>query len=232
MPNTATTLVGFEQQTDWIQPSNTGDTGGGSTKPNGTFVMTSATLEIPAVAAVPSSPATFSAQGNYPYNNGYWYRVIPGAWDAMTYFCYQLQFMLPTAADLAASQAIEFELQQNVGGHIYNMAWQADIAGTKVWRTFDYNTSQWIATNIPVSITPGEWNAIEAVFLRGEAGTMTHVSLSLNGITHPVNITKTATPRVESDYVHCAFQLDSGSTAAPYTCKVQGVNIVMMPSGS
>lgn len=231
MANTATTLVGLEQQTDWIQPSNTGDTGGGSTKPNGTFIMTPATLEIPAVAAIPASSATFSAQGNYPYNNGYWYRVIPGAWDAMTYFCYQLQFMLPTDADLAASQAVEFELQQNIGSHIYNMAWQADIAGTKLWRTFDYNVSQWIATAIPVSITPGEWNVIEAVYLRGTDSTLTHVSLTINGVHYPVNITKAATPKVESDYVHCAFQLDSGSPAVPYTCKVQGVSVVMMPTG-
>ena len=232
MPNTATTLVGFEHQSDWIQPSNTGDTGGGSAKPNGTFLMTPATFATPAIAAVPAAPATFSAQGNYAYNNGYWYRVIPGAWDAMTYFCYQLQFMLPTAADLAASQAVEFELQQNVGSHIYNMAWQADIAGTKLWRTFDYNVSQWIPTNIPVSIAPGEWNVVEAIFLRGQAGTLTHVSLSLNGVVYPVNVTRPATAKVQSDYLHCAFQLDSGSTPTPYTCKVQGVNVSMMPSGT
>lgn len=232
MPNTATTLVGLELQTDWIQPGNVGDTGGGSTILNGTFLMTPATLEIPAAAAVPAAPAIFSAQGNYPYNNGYWYCVIPGAWDAMTYFRYQLQFMLPTAADLAASEAVEFELQQNVGSHIYNMAWQADIAGTKVWRTFDYNLSEWVPTSIPVSIVPGQWNVIEAVYLRGADGSLTHISLSINGVIYPVNITKTATPKVESDYVHCAFQLDSGSPAVPYTCHVQGVNVAMMPTGS
>ena len=232
MPNTATTLAGFEQQSDWIQAGNTGDTGGGSAKPNGTFRMKPSTVEIPATAAVPAAPAMFSAEGKYPYNNGYWYRVIPGAWNAMTYFCYQVQFMLPTAADLQACQAVEFELQQNVGGHIYNMAWQADIKGCGAWRTFDYNTSQWIQTSIPASLTAGEWMAVEAVYLRGADCTLTHVSLSVDGVVHPVNIRKAGTPKVESDYVHCAFQLDSGSTPVPYVCHVQGVNVVMMPTGS
>ncbi len=36
----------------------------------------------------------------------------------------------------------------------------------------------------------------------------------------------------ESDYLPSAFQLDSGSTPIPYTCKVQGVNVSMMPSGT
>ena len=231
MPNTATTLAGFEQHSDWIQASNTGDTGGGSAKPNGTFMMKPATLEIPATAAVPAAPAMFSAEGKYPYNNGYWYIVIPGAWNAMTYFCYEVQFMLPTMADLDACRAVEFELQQNVGGHIYKMAWQAYIKGTGVWRTFDYNTSQWVPTVIPVSITAGEWTAMEAVYLRGEDCNLTHVSLSVNGTRHPVNITKAATAKVQGDYVHCAFQLDSGSTPVPYVCHVQGVNVMMMPTG-
>lgn len=232
MPNSAITLAGFEHQGDRVQAGNTGDTGGGSSKVNGTFVMKPATFDIPATAAVPAAPAMFTAEGKYPYNNGYWYRAIPGEWNAMTYFCYQLQFMLPTAADLEACQAVEFELQQNVGGQIYNMAWQADIKGSGAWRTFDYNTSKWVMTSIPVGITAGEWTAIEAVYLRGSDCTLTHVSLSLNGVEYPVNIRKAATPKVESDYVHCAFQLDSGSTPVPYVCHVQGVNVVMMPTGS
>jgi len=216
-----TTLTSLETQPGWLQAGNSGDSGGGSSKPNGTFTI------------VPGD-TVFSAKGNYPYNNGYWYLPITGNFDADTLFSYSLQFMLPTAADLSACQAVEFELQQNVGGNIYNMAWQADIKGSGLWRTFNYTTSAWEATTIPVKLIAGEWTAITATFLRSASGTLTHVDFTLNGVTTPINVTRAATPMVQSDYLHAAFQLDSNGMTppTPYICHVKGMTVTATPTAN
>ncbi len=203
--------------TAWVQAGNTGDTGGGSAKANGQFTIT-------------PKATTFHADGAYAYNNGYWYRVLPGDWSNATLFKYSFQFRFPSAADLAACQAVEFELQQSLGGKIHNMAWQADYAATKMWRPFDYSASKWVDTSIQANPPEaGAWFTVEAVYLR-TGDTVTHVSLTLDGVTHLVNFTRQATAEPEADYVHAAFQLDSNSVPTPYSVEVQNMSVTMMPS--
>lgn len=207
----------MESATDWIQPGNVGDTGGGSSKPNGAFAFR------------PACVAQFSAQGAYPYNNGFFYRKL-GAFNHATEFEYAFEVMFPTAADLAASQAIEFELQQNVESRIYNMAWQANFAASKMWRTFDYGGSAWVASSVGIDDTTfiaGVWTRILAKFRRGADLTMTHVSLAVNDRVTPVNFMCASTPRVESDYVHCAFQMDSNgdATPTPYNVAIRNMRV-------
>ncbi len=220
--NTPIVFTNLELATDWIQPGNVGNDGGGSTKPHGNFVMTpGGSIYVPAV---------FSAKGVVPYDNGYWYKQLSGVLNSMTYFRYKLNVMLPTSYDMASCQALEFELQQNVSGQIHNMAWQADLKNSKVWRTFDYNLSQWIPTGLPINLASGVWTTVDATFLC-TASTTTHISLGINGIVTPINITRPATPKVESDYVNCAFQLDSNSLFAPYKCLVENMSVTMLATG-
>lgn len=211
-----TIISNLEESASWIQPGSVGGNPPPPGETNGTFVMT------------PAVPCTFSAKGNYPWNNGYFYINLPGAWDAMTFFDYRLQFMLPTAADFAACQAVEFELQQVTEGAIFNMAWQADLKGSGKWRTFNYTTSTWEATAIPAIVKPGQWVSVIARYLRAPS-TLTHLTLSLNGIESIVNITRSATLFTGSDYVHAAFQLDTlGSNPPPsYQCQVREISVTM-----
>ena len=206
----------------WVQPGSTGNTGGGSpTTPNGVFLMT------------PGSPATFSIAASIPYAGAYWYYNIPGAWNSATYFEEQMRVTFPSLADFAASQAIEFELQQNVGSTIYNMAFQFDFAGSHLVRTFDYNRSIWVPTSIPTStFNPTGPNIIAALFLRNASGkTLTALGIYINSTWYPVNVTRPGTPRVESDYVHCAFQLDANYAKTPYSVNVDSLGVTMLQTG-
>ena len=142
-----------------------------------------------------------------------------------SYFVYRLGFVFPTAADLAACQAVEFELQQNVGNRVYNMAWQADIRGSGLWRTFDYTRSVWVPTAINVAFAAGEWVDVAATFLRGADDTLTHLTLRLNGKTTALNVKRISTPKVEPYYVHAAFQLDTENPALPYKIEVRGMSL-------
>ena len=206
----------------WIQPGSTGNAGGGSpSTPSGLFQMT------------PGNPATFSIAASIPYAGAYWYYNIPGAWNSATYFEDQMRITFPSLADFHASQAIEFELQQNVGSTIYNMAFQFDFAGSHRVRTFDYNKSAWVPTSIPTSaFNPTGTNNITVMFLRdASTRTLTTLGLSINGGWYPVNVTRKGTPRVESDYVHCAFQLDANYAKTPYSVNVDQMSVTMMQTG-
>lgn len=209
-------ISNLEQLSNWQQPGNVGNSGGGSTQPHGTFLMT------------PAVPGQFSAKPASPYDNGYNYiDLTPDFSPGFTpsYFAYKLQFMFPTAADLAACQANEFELQQNFNNHVFNMAW-SPFGG--LWHSFDYNVSKWIPTTIPAVLTPGQWVKVRADFLRGADNTLTHLTLRVNGKTNAVNIKRPATPKVEPGYIHAAFQLDTESPALPYRVEVRGMSVEML----
>ena len=219
----STTVSQLQAISGWVQPGSTGNTGGGSpTAPSGLFQMT------------PGYPATFSIAASVPYAGAYWYYNIPGAWNSATYFEEQMRITFPSLADFNASQAIEFEMQQNVGSTIYNMAFQFDFAGSHLVRTFDYNKSVWVPTNIPTSaFNPTGTNVIAVLFLRDAPSlTMTSVGMAINGAWYPVNATRKGTPRVESDYVHCAFQLDANYAKTPYSVNVDNMSVTMMQTGN
>lgn len=233
-PAAPTVISNMQALTDWLQPGNVGDTGGGDpAKPAGQFIMHPG--KPASLPGTPAGPASFMADGAAVYNNGYWYRVVPGDWATATYFEYSLTTVFPTAQDLAACQAFEFELQQSLAGRIYNMAWQFDLRGSKLARTFDYNKTAWVGTGVPVTalnLAPGASNAVRARFLR-QAGLLTHLSITLNGVEYPVNVTRPGTARAsEPEYLHAAFQLDSASPAMPYLVQVSGMGLrVLATSG-
>lgn len=210
-PQPLLALTALEFATDWIQPANAGDTGGSSDKPSGTFVM------------VPG--ATFSAAGAYPYNNGYWYKKWLGVQASS--LVQTLSVTFPTAADVAACQAIEFELQQSDGERVYNMAWQCPVRRTGFWRTFDYTTHKWEETTIPATtFVPGQRVDLIAKYLLTPDAT-THVSLTIDGVEYPVNISRVPTAKASSQYLSIGFQLDSDSKTppTPYKVFVRNINI-------
>lgn len=216
-----TLISNMEALKDWTQPGTVGNTGGGSIAGPKQGGLT------------PGSPAVAFLKPTGPYQNQYNVRTVgaPGSANAMTMFRYRLRFMFPTAADIAAHQAFEFELQQNVGSRIYNMAWQR--RPNDEWYSFNYGSTSWEASGIAVGqLIPGQWIDVEAAFLRGLDETMTHLTLGVDGVSNMVNVTREATARTESDYLNAAFQLDGNSIAAPYEMMLQSVGISMLASAA
>jgi hypothetical protein len=202
----------------WLQPGNAGDSGGSSGKTSGTFTYT------PGVA--PDYEATFAAFPNYAYNNGYWYTTL-GKFDWANKWTYHLEVKFQTLTDFNASQAIEFELQQDVNNFIFNMAWQADFIKSKTWNTFDYTNKVWNSTGIPVNFAQFkslQYVVMEAVYLRTPT-TLTHVSLKVNGTLYTVNKTRPGFAKVLTPHTNAAFQLDTRSTATPYSVKARNFNV-------
>jgi hypothetical protein len=214
--NKTQTISQIQTLTNWVQPGNVGDSGGGSGRTNGTFILT------------PGNPATFSANGAYPYNNGYWYTTL-GKFDWANKWTFHLEIQFPTLYDFTSSQAIEFELQQDVGGYIFNMAWQANFVGaSKTWKTFDYTNKVFESTGIPVNFSlfnTQQYCRMEAVYTR-TANTTTHVSLKINDILYQINKTRPAFARVLSPHTNAAFQLDSNHVPLPYIVHARNFNVI------
>lgn len=210
-----TTINNIERLAGWLQPGNVGNTGGGSPVPHGTYELSLGSTVTPAMAVI---------QPAYPYDNYYFYRTL-GQFNAATQFQLAMEFMLPTAADLAASQAIEMELQQANGAFIFNMALQFTLAGPRTLKIFNYATKVWEDTGIAFTLLPGNWMAVAAQFAR-TATAMTHVGVYLNGTHYPIGKTHAGTSS-GSSYLNAAFQMDStGGTPPPsYKLQIQNYNV-------
>lgn len=168
-----------------------------------------------------SAAFAISAIGD-PYANGYWYQKRYGTVSASNYE-YEFDLLIPSQyAD--KPQAIEFEVQLNLAGATYNMAWQALNHGTKTWRYFDKINRRWVDMGIPVDLPPDTWHHIKAVFTTS-TGKTTHVSLTVDGVMHPVNITQPSAAGTSRDYLSNAFQLDTDKYGDPYLVYVDKLTL-------
>jgi hypothetical protein len=204
--------------TSWKNCGNCGDTGGPNGGTHGTFTI------------IPGDPATFSIVPSQGFDNFFWWQVLgaPGDFNASVDFVLSFEMQFRTQADKNASQAIEFELQKNVLDHQYSMAWQACFACGNKWRVFNKTTHAWedsgVAIN-PTDFAGGKWVTIVTTYHLTTGTNTRHVAISVNGVNHVVNINHAPTPAVESDYLHPAFQMDSNSSATPYTVLLRNFNV-------
>ncbi len=211
----ANAMLNLEAKTDWIQDGNSGDSGGSSGKKNGIFTMT------------PGTPALFSAKGNYPWNNGYWYRKLYGyPSNKATKFRLALEMQLPSIADLGACNCLEFECQQAAAGWIYNFAWQANT-GERLWTYFDFVNRKWIPSKIPLTLGAQKWMSVVANFAIPKPGTAVHTDLTVDDKVYPCNVSLPAAPGGSADYLSHAFQLDSNgkNPPSPYSALVRNYHL-------
>jgi hypothetical protein len=218
-------IANLQTQSNWLTCGNCGDSGGPNPRPTGTFIFT------------PGDPATFSAQGNYPYNNNFWYYRLGAAGDFNSTTDYMLSFDLqfPTQADKNASQAVEWELQQNTNDQQYSMAGQLAFKDGNKLRIFNKTGHFWEDTGVvfdPNMFAGGKWVTVLMTFhltigAPGSQGNTRHLTVSFNGQNHILNIDHASTPAVESDYLHPAFQLDSNGLdpPTPYRVLVRNFNV-------
>lgn len=207
-----TTWTGITEATGWKQPGNVGDTGGPDpSKTPGTFTFT------------PGEIGTFSAKPAYPYNNGFWYIKWRGQ-QTVTQFLYDFWVQFPSDADIAASQAVEFHIEQSVSNLTYNMAWQVHPSAATPWRYFDKVNRKWVESiiaNDPAIWKNQQWVKIAAFGTRNQNETMTHDALVINGNRTEVHVEQPAKPQTAAEYLSCAFQLDTNKAMTPYKVHVQ-----------
>lgn len=215
------TVIDHIEESPWLTCGNCGNNG--ATGPTAAY---SDTLGIGAPSE-DGSATQFSIAASVPFTNGYFYQRHTPVATQINALTYQFDLYIPTGSE-NLPQAIEFETQQILNGWIYNFSWQALYPGN-TWRIFDYGLSRWDATGIPLTrFTPGTWHHIIAEYHNDTTNHLViHDALTIDGVRIPVNITHNAffsgTP---NNQLTNAVQLDSNSTAAPYSIYVDQMKII------
>jgi hypothetical protein len=218
-PAGTTVLDNVEDTRTWLTCGNCGNSG--ATGPTAAYSFT------PGVAS-PSedgSSTQFSIAATVPYTNAYFYQEHTPVTAQINALTYEFDLYIPQGME-TAPQAIEFECQQILNGWVYNFGWQALYTGN-VWRIFDYGLKRWDATSIAFTpFTPGTWHHILAEYHNDiTTHTVFHDALTVDGTRFPVNITHNAFNAGGRDQFTNAVQLDSNSTAAPYSVYVDKMKI-------
>jgi hypothetical protein len=179
----------------WTQPGNVGNDPQniGTGKPTASYTFT------------PDDPAILTAVGPpNDYANIYLYMKLSQPPSTIRRIVDMRAFQIK---DLTGWQALEFQWQFTQGGLTKNGAWQANMV-RKVWRYFDYTNTKWV--DFP-SIPFPEWTIIPvniAAEFALDGSSVTHESLTLNGVKYLVGIKQNATPTKNADKATIAVQID------------------------
>ena len=162
----------------------------------------------------------YSLGGNSPYHNAIWWKQL-GANSNAHNFTYDLYFYLTTPG---AAQALEFDMNQSVGGHKFIFGTECNIRGGHHWDVWDTAHGHWINTGIGCATPPAyQWNHLVLQFQR--VGNQTKfVSVSLNGHLSYINRTFN-TYGVNASELNAAVQLDGDYNQQNYSMWVDKMKV-------
>lgn len=163
--------------------------------------------------------AEFNVAGSFPYANAIWWRQLGAKPDA-THFVYDLCFYVK---DTAASEALEFDVNQSAGGRKYIFGTQCGINFDHQWSVWDPAGVAWRPTGLACSFPAYQWNHLRAEFFRSN-GQVNYVAITLNGNKQSVGRTYSSIPSDQSE-VNVAFQMDQTGAQRPYSAWLDKVSL-------
>lgn len=184
-----------------------------------------------AIQTVPGlTPALRKIIPNGPYADEYWFKKF-GPHPGVVRFVQEGSFLFPTALDSSFSQAVEFDLQQVIGGVVYNMGWQFDYAEGKLryWNRFAKEQgfpSPWVPTGVTLGRqTPGTW--VQCVFsTHRDDKNVYYDSCTINGVVQAIKPVSFPAPSLKlEDMLNYGFQLDGSALAQPYSVFIYGMKL-------
>jgi hypothetical protein len=202
----------------WVQPGNVGNSGGGSPAPHGTYILT------------PGDPMVVRVSPAEAFDNFYFFDRV-GQFPNLTKFNWSGSFSFPTASDLAACQALEWQWQQCVNGAVWNGAWQISLKPSPpVLRYYEFNRDVWTAfAPFDASLlAPGKVLSVMSEHSIDPTHE-THIAITLNGVRIPVSFTQANTPNKyppSAVSLDVAFQLDANSKGTPYTVEIDKIAVI------
>lgn len=210
-------IAQIQNLSGWLTCGGCGNTGGTGTGP-----VYGVTQQI-ATPSLSGSSADFWINGGPAWAGGYYYIEHPKVPNPFGYLRYEFDLYIP-AQYVNVPEAIEFECQQNSNGYTYNYAWQADY-DSNTWRVFNYTARAWESTGIPLQRFTGDtWHHIIAIY-HGAGTQAIHDSLTIDGVTHVVNIAHEAKFTGNGLEFTNAFQLDLTQSATPYKVYVDNMKV-------
>ena len=160
--------------------------------------------------------------GRTPYANALWWKQLGGN-PAAHHFVYDLYFYYNNAS---APQALEFDMNQSLGGFRYVFGTECDFKGTPHnWRVWDY-TLRWQSTGIPCTPTSANgWHNLKWEFERTLTGKTHFVAVTVDGVRTTVNRYYTPRPVGTTRELNVAVQLDGNKPMTSYSAWVDQVKL-------
>jgi hypothetical protein len=158
--------------------------------------------------------------GGTPWGAALWWHGLGGQ-DDVANFRYDLDFYTES---LGAAQALEFDMNQNVGGKRYIYGTECDFRNTGTWRVWNAPAAAWVSTGVGCSApSTGRWHHLAWIFARSD-GQVHFVAVSVDGDWHDVDRTFDAIGGSGSG-LDVAFQADLNGTGGDVTVWLDNVNI-------
>ena len=163
--------------------------------------------------------AQYAISGKASYGAAIWWKQLGADANAHN-FQYDLNYYLK---DPGASQALEFDVNQSVGGKKFIFGTQCNIAA----HTYDVwsSVTHWVHTGIACA-TPAayKWNHITLQFQRTSNNQVKFVSVAINGTTHYIN--RVFAPQGSgAQELNVAFQMDGNKSMTAYNSWLENVSL-------
>jgi hypothetical protein len=166
------------------------------------------------------SSAEFFLGGATPYAAALWWKQL-GPIDTATHFVYDLYYFLK---DANAAQALEFDVNQSVGGKKYIFGTECDFKGYKHWRVWDYYL-HWQDTGITCTgLAANVWHHLVWEFERTADGHTHFIAVTVDNNRQVVNRYYRPQPSSVRE-LNTAYQMDGNSTMTDYYTWVDKIKL-------
>ncbi len=152
-----TTVTNIDQMTGWQSCSTCAGYGGAGPTTGHSMAQNQSS------PAMDGRSVKFSISGSTAYANALWWKQL-GRKDAAHNFVYDMYYYIKTPT---AAQALEFDVNQTVGGKWYIFGTECVLKGTPHWNVYDPYNRHWVATSTPCKIpTAYKWQHVVLEFHR------------------------------------------------------------------
>jgi hypothetical protein len=128
-------------------------------------------------------------------------------------FVYDVYFY---GANLNASQALEFDINQFTNGLSFTWGHECRVAGGNEWDIWNNQAGHWVATGVPCYPKSNDWNHLVIEVQRTSNNQLLYQSITLNG--QQYNLNATYAPTSTSWYgVTVNYQMDGNNSQTPYS---------------
>jgi len=166
--------------------------------------------------------AKFTMGGPTAYSNMLWFKSLGGG-SSVSHFVYDMSFYVD---DGTAPQALEFDLNQTIGGLRWTWGTECNFNDTHKWDIWDPLNEKWIPTSVDCKPFPSNtW--IHLVWNFERVNGQTHyISLVINGTTYNIDQTYAPQTKWSLEDINVAFQMDGNFKQQPYNVWLDNVTLV------
>ncbi len=132
----------------------------------------------------------------------------------LTTFTYDVYFY---GKNLETSQALEFDINQFFNDMGFIWGHECRIAGGHEWDTWDNVNKKWVPTGVACNPVSNSWNHLVITVKRTSDNKLTFQSITLNGKTSNLNITRPHGTAVGWFGVTINWQYDGNKNQDPYS---------------